>query len=378
MVSGEPESAAWWFPSNDHPSDPALMDVSIRVPARPAAMSVGRLGHRGQRRPRPTGTRGAGYGGRPMATYLTFAAIGELRAAAGRGGTASLRLRGQRPAVGRRTRERRSPRSRPPPRRSASSPPIRPVPVHRARRHRRRRRRLCPSTGWRRRPDRSTRRGSIRRPAGTPTSWWTHELAHMSLRGRRHRRASGTTSSTQRGVRVLGGLGLAGSGNGGPDRAERAGRASSPGPGDARDFWRVTMIDPGRRNMFTTVYLRGPMTLQALRNVMGDEAFTRLNVEWAQDPGTRSLEDWMAKAQSLTGDRPRTVLPGLNIRGRGPRPDGGQRPRVGARAVLPGWGRARPADARVAGARAGGLRARPRRTPRPPGPPSGWGRRRVS
>ena len=60
------------------------------------------------------------------------------------------------------------------------------------------------------------------------------------------------------------------------------------------------MIDPGRRNLFTTVYVRGPMTLQALRNVMGDEAFTRLSTEWAQDPGSRSLEDWMAKAQSMT------------------------------------------------------------------------------
>ena len=69
---------------------------------------------------------------------------------------------------------------------------------------------------------------------------------------------------------------------------------------DAKDFWRVTMSDPGRRNMFTTVYARGPMALQALRDVMGDEAFTRLNTEWAQDPGSRSLEDWMAQAQSLT------------------------------------------------------------------------------
>ena len=42
-VAGEPESAAWWYPSNDHPSDPALMDVSIRVPAGMEAISVGRL-----------------------------------------------------------------------------------------------------------------------------------------------------------------------------------------------------------------------------------------------------------------------------------------------------------------------------------------------
>ena len=40
---GEPESSAWWFPANDHPSDPALMDVSVRVPAGMEAISVGRL-----------------------------------------------------------------------------------------------------------------------------------------------------------------------------------------------------------------------------------------------------------------------------------------------------------------------------------------------
>ena len=96
--------------------------------------------------------------------------------------------------------------------------------------------------------------------------------------------------------------------------------------GDA-EFWQVTMIDPGRPHLFATVYSRGPMTLQALRNVMGDEAFFRLSREWAQEPGSRSLEDWMAKAQSPTPGRPRAVLPGLDLRPRPPRP----RPRNGFR-----------------------------------------------
>ena len=70
---------------------------------------------------------------------------------------------------------------------------------------------------------------------------------------------------------------------------------------DVRDFWKVSLVDPGRRNMFSQpVYVRGPMALQALRNVLGDAAFTRLSTEWAQDPGSRSLEDWMARAQALT------------------------------------------------------------------------------
>ena len=50
--------------------------------------------------------------------------------------------------------------------------------------------------------------------------------------------------------------------------------------------------------MFDTVYVRGPMALQALRNVIGDEAFFRLAREMGPGPRRRSLEDWMAAAQA--------------------------------------------------------------------------------
>lgn len=60
------------------------------------------------------------------------------------------------------------------------------------------------------------------------------------------------------------------------------------------------MIDPGRQQLFDTVYLRGPMLLQALRNVIGDPAFFALAREWGTTPGSRSVEQWMAKAQSVT------------------------------------------------------------------------------
>jgi aminopeptidase N len=42
------------------------------------------------------------------------------------------------------------------------------------------------------------------------------------------------------------------------------------------------------------------MALQALRNVIGDEAFFKFSRDWAQDPGSRTLEEWMADAQSYT------------------------------------------------------------------------------
>jgi len=66
------------------------------------------------------------------------------------------------------------------------------------------------------------------------------------------------------------------------------------------DFWRVTMIDPGRAQLFSTVYVRGPMALQALRNVMGDQAYAKLVRSWAQNGGVRGLEDFMVTAQSYT------------------------------------------------------------------------------
>jgi aminopeptidase N len=42
------------------------------------------------------------------------------------------------------------------------------------------------------------------------------------------------------------------------------------------------------------------MALQALRNVIGDQAFFSLAKDWAQDPGSRTLEEWMAAAQAHT------------------------------------------------------------------------------
>ena len=60
------------------------------------------------------------------------------------------------------------------------------------------------------------------------------------------------------------------------------------------------MIDPGPARLFDTVYVRGPMALQALNNVMGDRAFDGLVRSWAQGGGARSLEDFMVTAQART------------------------------------------------------------------------------
>lgn len=293
LVAGEPESAAWWYPSNDHPSDPALMDVSIRVPRGLQAISTGRLVSA------DTGTEERWdtwhwVSRQPMATFLTFMAIGSFTLQQGvvdglpyvYAVTDQLSAADQKKAFDAL---------------QTSAAKVRvlaglfgPYPftelggvVPKAK---------LPFDGLETQGRPVYRADSIIDPRYSG-ELVTHELAHMwfgdNVTVRQwndifdseayaswaawaaEEKTGGATAQSQL-------LSLF-------DRAR-----------DADDFWRVTMIDPGRRNMFTTIYYRGPMALQALRNVMGDEAFTRLNTEWAQDPGARSLEDWMAKAQTLT------------------------------------------------------------------------------
>jgi aminopeptidase N len=73
---GEPDSAAWWFPSNDHPSDKATVAVTATVPAGVEAISNGAL----LGGPEPAGPGWEKWrwkANEPMATYLAFVAIGQ-------------------------------------------------------------------------------------------------------------------------------------------------------------------------------------------------------------------------------------------------------------------------------------------------------------
>ena len=293
LAAGEPESAAWWFPSNDHPADPALMDVSIRVPRGLQALSTGRLVSA------DSGTEDAWdtwhwATRQPSATFLTFLAVG--RFSLQQGVTDGLpyvyAVTDRLSAADRRTAFAAL---------QTSAAKVRvlaglfgPYPftelggiVPAAR---------VPFDGLETQT-RPVYRADAILDRGSSDALLAHELAHMwfgdnvtvrqwndifdseayaSWAAWAWRERTGGTSAQTSLLRLY-------------DRAR-----------DVDDFWRVTMDDPGRRNMFTTVYYRGPMALQALRDVMGDEAFTRLSTGWAQDPGSRSLEDWMARAQSLT------------------------------------------------------------------------------
>jgi aminopeptidase N len=81
VAVGEPEIAAWWFPSNDHPSDKATFAITLRVPRGVEALSNGRLVGRSNH---GDSTLWRWRERDPMATYLAFAAIGQYDIERGR------------------------------------------------------------------------------------------------------------------------------------------------------------------------------------------------------------------------------------------------------------------------------------------------------
>lgn len=74
LILGEPESAAWWFPSNDHPTDKATFKVSVSSPSEFTGVSVGRLLSSKLEGKKRTMTWSQS---RPMATYLSFLSVGK-------------------------------------------------------------------------------------------------------------------------------------------------------------------------------------------------------------------------------------------------------------------------------------------------------------
>ncbi len=293
IAAGEPESAAWWFPSNDHPRDPALMDVSIRVPAGMQAISTGALLSKdtGDEEKFDTWhwvTR------QPVVSYATFIALGryELREGTDAGLPYVYAVSEQLSAEDRRqaftTLLRSGERVRileqmfgPYPFTELGGV----VPIHRLR---------FEGLETQTRPI-YVSRGILNDDFNIELI--DHELAHMWFGDHvtlkqwddiftSEAYASWAAWAT---VERTGGRSADAMLNGYYDRTK-----------DAAQFWRVTMIDPSRDHLFDTVYVRGPMALQALRNVIGDEAFLGLSRAWAQTPGSRSLEEFMTLAQTRT------------------------------------------------------------------------------
>ena len=74
----------------------------------------------------------------------------------------------------------------------------------------------------------------------------------------------------------------------------------------ADPFWDVVIGDPGVDLLFhNAVYVRGAMTLQALRNEVGDDAFWEIVRGWAatKSGGNATTEEFIAYAEEVSGQQ---------------------------------------------------------------------------
>ena len=81
VAMNEPHMAPWWFPSNDHPLDKAIVDVKIQVPNGREVISNGEL------KGRKVGQKSTTWHWRadePMVPYLAFFAAGDFTIAKGK------------------------------------------------------------------------------------------------------------------------------------------------------------------------------------------------------------------------------------------------------------------------------------------------------
>ncbi|GAA0387186.1 M1 family metallopeptidase [Microbispora corallina] len=89
--------------------------------------------------------------------------------------------------------------------------------------------------------------------------------------------------------------------HGGPSARQIFDRYSARSGG----FWKLRTGDPGRRGMFdeNAVYVRGAMTLHALREKVGDPVFFRLIRTWTQEHryGLVTTADFVGLAERLSG-----------------------------------------------------------------------------
>ena len=290
VTMNEPHMAPWWFPANDHPLDKAVVDVRITVPKGREVISNGEL--KGRRTGRRT-TTWHWRADEPMVPYLAFFAAGDFTIAQGthrglpwlvavsqrlgeRDQRASMRLMKRTPGVIAGLEK------------DLGAYPFSIVGG------------LTTSLNPGFALENQTR-PTYPAVGGSYTSLVVHELAHqwfgddIAVQGWRDIWLNEGFASFMewRWSETHGG------------RSAAAILSSSYDDVSAQsDFWQVVIADPGASKVFdSAVYSRGAMTLQALRNRVGDAVFWRIIRTWIREQrgGNGASEEFEEVAARVSG-----------------------------------------------------------------------------
>lgn len=295
VAAQEPDSAVWWFPSNDHPLDKATYDVSVLVPDGTQAISNGTL----QSKSSKLGwTRYNWRSNKPQATYLTTLAVGkfDITTDTTAGGlpviNAYSKDLGDNDGAARASVERTKEVA------EWLSDLFGPYPFNSVGGY-------VPNvtTGFaletQTRPYYSPRQFA----SGANASVVVHELAHQWY---------GDSVSVNGWKDIWNNEGFAryaqwlwSEKEGEGTAQELADYVYAQHPADDA-FWKVKPGDPGADNQFDlAVYDRGALALQALRNAVGDKTFFALLKGWptAHQYGNAKVGDFVAYAEKVSGKK---------------------------------------------------------------------------